>query len=119
MVTSLFNRVESFGEDLVPSLFGDASFFKDMDSTRIKNGAKATDRVINCSKANDTLIPAFPSTFFTGWQGTPGSGINGPTAIPAVNHFGQVVGVNVTNGGSGLKRPPSVSIISYLSLIHI
>ena len=112
-VDSLFNRVESFGENVVPSLFGDASFFKDMDSTRIKNGAKATDRLINCSKANDTLIPAFPNTFFTGWQGTPGSGITQPKAIPAINHFGQVVGINVTDGGGNLKTPPSVSVISY------
>ena len=113
IVESLVNRVEEFGDDVVPALFGDAAFFKDMDSTRIMNGAKASDRTINCSKANDTLIPAFPSTFFTGYQGTPGSGINPPRGIPAVNHFGQVVAINVTDSGSGLRRPPKVSVTSY------
>tara|TARA_B100001989_G_scaffold21551_1_gene13140 strand:+ start:1975 stop:4101 length:2127 start_codon:yes stop_codon:yes gene_type:complete len=113
LVTELFNRVESFGDNLVPNLFGDSAFFKDMDSTRIKNGAKATDRVINCSKANSTLIPAFPSTFFTGWQGIPGTTIESPRGIPAINHFGEVVAINVTNGGNNLKRSPSISVISY------
>lgn len=114
-VEQLFNRVETFGNltnDLNVGLYGDDSFFSTFQNTQIidSNGNVASG-TLNCSKANTTLIPAFPNVYFTGLPTT--AFADPPTAIPVVNGFGQVVSTIVTNPNVGATTTPNVTISPY------
>lgn len=115
----LFNRVETFGgltNDLNTALYGDDSFFSTFENTQIiDSNGNVVSGTLDCSKANNTLLPAFPNIYFTGLPNF--SFTDPPRAIPVVNGFGQVVSTIVTNpnisGTSPNITTPRVTISPY------
>jgi len=115
----LFNRVETFGgltNDLNTALYGDDSFFSTFQNTQIiDSDGNVASGTLDCSKANTTLLPAFPNIYFTGLPDF--SFFEPPRAIPVVNGFGQVVSTIVTNpnitGSTSNTTRPNVTISSY------
>ena len=115
-IEKLFNRVETFGglnNDLNVALYGDDSFFTTFANTQITDSdGNVVQGSLDCSRANRTLLPAFPNVYFTGlpvnlpYDDT-------PRGIPIVNTFGQVVSVLVTNPGNGIVRAPELTISPY------
>ena len=114
-IETFLNRVEVFGSldnDLEVGLFGSDSFFSTFESTRIIAGdGTVQSGTLNCSKANKTLLPAFPNVYFTGYKGGKPDGV--PKGVPVVNSFGEVIGINITNPGTGITRIPNVTVKSY------
>jgi hypothetical protein len=112
-IEKLFNRVETFGglsNELNVGLYGDDSFFSTFANTQIiGSDGKVARGTLDCSKANRTLIPAFPNVYFTGGpsKGKPAAG------FPVVNTYGEVVSVVITDPGSDINRVPSLTISPY------
>lgn len=66
----------------------------------------------------ETLEDAFndnpyPPSSYDGNISGPGSNDDIPRGIPAINSFGEVVGVVITNPGFGLDTPPNVTIYPF------